>query len=106
MQITRFLKASQHFVVRDPYNADSPLAQTITCTSSTWHYTGKRPCTLREVACLQGFPLDHKFGKQSVRKQIGNAAPPVVMNVIFRHIMEKLRDTDNALRKSTALAFK
>ena len=94
-----FIRTPKQLISRDPYNADIPFSQTITCESTTWHYTGERPCTLREVACLQGFPLNHFFGKQGVRRQIGNAVPPLVMNVLLQNIVKRLRKTDS-IRKS------
>ena len=47
----------------------------------TYYPSGKRDFTSREFACLQSFPLCHKFGNvgaTNIRTQIGNAVGPVV----------------------------
>lgn len=58
------------------------------------HPSGTRDLTDREFACLQGFPLEHSFGKTGVKKQIGNAVPPVVARVILGEVAEGLRRVD------------
>ena len=55
---------------------------------------GNGPTTRRELACLQGFPLTHLFGKFEVWRHIGNAVPPLVMKAILQHIVKQLRETD------------
>ncbi len=52
----------------------------------------KRPHTLRELACLQGFPLTHIFGQFEIERHIGNAVPPLVMRVLLKHVVEELRE--------------
>ena len=59
-----------------------------------YHPNGRRPFTDREWACLQGFPVDHKFGNGNVRHQIGNAVPPSVAKKVFGHIREALMKAD------------
>lgn len=49
--------------------------------------------TLREYAAFQGFPVGHCFRGKYVKKQIGNAVPPVVAKVLFESIR---RDLDKA----------
>lgn len=58
------------------------------------HPSGTRCFTDRELACLQGFPLEHHFGPRGVKKQIGNAVPPVVAKVFFQQIIRALRIAD------------
>jgi DNA (cytosine-5)-methyltransferase 1 len=58
------------------------------------HPSGKRDLTLREFASLQGFPLDHVFLAPYVKKQIGNAVPPCVAQVIFESIRKELDRAD------------
>lgn len=78
-----------------PYDGKFPLKSTITCHSgASYHPSGTRSFTLREIACLQGFPLEHRFGKVGVREQIGNAFPPVVAKVFFESIIQALRKAD------------
>ena len=54
-----------------------------------YHWKENRALTNRERARLQTFPDDFLFvgGKESVRKQIGMAAPPVGMIAIFQAIL-------------------
>lgn len=82
-----------------PRSGNSPIRTTITCSSSSdkvYHYSGNREYTLRELACLQGFPLTHMFEgfKTAIKKQIGNAFPPCVAKVFFQHLRKwlELRD--------------
>lgn len=60
--------------------------------------TGKRTFTERELACLQGFPTEHRFwgNKSSVIKQIGNAVPPLFAKQLYDTIIKTLRETDAA----------
>lgn len=59
---------------------------------------GNRDFTLREYACLQGFPLEHKFGRIRVKKQIGNAVPPSIAKVLFEEIKKSLLKADGFWR--------
>lgn len=73
---------------RAPYHPHK-LAGTITTScAQLYHPSGKRELTLRELACLQGFPHDHRFvGSQtSIRTQIGNAFPPNTVAVLYKHL--------------------
>ncbi|KAI9675836.1 MAG: hypothetical protein M1829_003262 [Trizodia sp. TS-e1964] len=78
-----------------PYSADLPLPRCITtCGGQNFHPSGKRDFTVREFASLQAFPLHHIFGKKKAKRQIGNAVPPVVMEVFVKHIVRALREAD------------
>ncbi|KAG8532982.1 uncharacterized protein KY384_001764 [Bacidia gigantensis] len=82
-----------------PYDGNKPLRKTICCGEGEgYHPSGKRRFTLREIASLQGFPLEHEFGKsisdRQIRKQIGNAVPPVVAKVFFEQIIKALKRAD------------
>ncbi|KJZ75777.1 hypothetical protein HIM_04934 [Hirsutella minnesotensis 3608] len=83
------VESARHF--RPPKAAYSPnrLAGTMT-TSGTelYHPSGRREFTLREYACLQGFPNRHRFfgSKTSIRRQIGNAFPPNTVELLYRHL--------------------
>jgi DNA (cytosine-5)-methyltransferase 1 len=52
--------------------------------------TGRRRLTVAEVATLQGFPPDHPWQgtKTSRYRQVGNAVPPRLAEVVARAIME------------------
>ncbi|CAL3966626.1 unnamed protein product [Diplocarpon coronariae] len=68
---------------------------TITCDGGMrGHPDGKRGFTERELASLQSFPHDHKFLGHAVKKQIGNAVPPIFARVIFRAIAKHLEELD------------
>lgn len=56
--------------------------------------TGRRRLTYREAARLQDFPDDHPFqgGAGSIYRQVGNACPPALIEVVGRAIIE----ADNA----------
>ena len=55
-----------------------------------YHWSENRALTNRERARLQTFPDDHVFfgSKESVRKQVGMAVPPVGIQVIFEAILK------------------
>ena len=55
-----------------------------------YHWEEHRALTNRERARLQTFPDDFIFygGKESVRKQIGMAVPPVGVKIIFDAILK------------------
>jgi DNA (cytosine-5)-methyltransferase 1 len=55
-----------------------------------YHYTQPRALTNRERARLQSFPDDFEFigTKESVRRQIGMAVPPVGAHVIIRSVLK------------------
>ena len=58
------------------------------------HPSGKRAYTLRELACLQSFPLEHEFGLKGVKSQIGNAVPPVLARLILDEVRKSLIKAD------------
>lgn len=80
---------------RPPYTPHS-LARTITCGGGegNYHPSGLRCYTNRELACLQTFPLSYQFAGRGVRKQIGNAVPPLLAKVLYQSIIQSLRETD------------
>ena len=48
-------------VPRKKYDGNAPLRNIVmTAGTSDTHPSGLRPFSLRELACLQGFPLDHE----------------------------------------------
>ncbi|KAI3395806.1 hypothetical protein diail_819 [Diaporthe ilicicola] len=58
------------------------------------HFSGRRDFTLRELACLQGFPETHHFQGTGIKKQIGSAFPPSVAKVFFHHLRRCLEEHD------------
>ncbi|KAK4077500.1 uncharacterized protein Triagg1_3832 [Trichoderma aggressivum f. europaeum] len=85
---------------RAPLDPDR-LAGTITTGGSEVYYPdGTRSLTLREYACIQGFPKCHKFigTKTSIRRQIGNAFPSNTVRVLYRHLEDWLLQQDGMTR--------
>jgi len=77
-----------------PYDGNS-LARCITTSGGGMrHPSGVRDFTHREFACLQGFPLGHVFGARGVRRQIGNAVPPVVGRALLESVRRALMRED------------
>ena len=77
-------------------------AKTVTCHGgmNNWHPSGLRPYTVRELACLQTFPLCHTFsgarGRTAAKRQNGNAVPPIMARAIMREIIRCLKESDEA----------
>jgi len=61
-----------------------------------YHYDEPRPLTNRERARIQSFPDDFEFlgSKESVRKQIGMAVPPMLSKIVFTAILNTLNGVD------------
>ncbi|KAL4776032.1 S-adenosyl-L-methionine-dependent methyltransferase [Aspergillus nidulans var. acristatus] len=81
---------------RAPFDGNRQ-ARTITCGGGdNYHPSGLRGFTLREFACLQTFPLGFRFlgGRTQVKRQIGNAVPPLLAKAVFKEIIRSLQDTD------------
>ncbi|KAI9846050.1 MAG: hypothetical protein M1838_001412 [Thelocarpon superellum] len=78
-----------------PYDARFRHARCLTTGGGgNYHPSGKRDLTHRELACLQTFPLEHRFGRSGVKKQIGNAVPPVVAKAMLEVIRDALWKAD------------
>jgi len=78
-----------------PYDARSALAKCITRDGGcNYHPSGKRRFTPRELACIQGFRWDYPFygGVTQVRKQIGNAVPPLAWKPFVKQVIHTLDD--------------
>ncbi|PGH07423.1 DNA (cytosine-5-)-methyltransferase [Blastomyces parvus] len=81
-------------LTRPPYDPHTQ-AKTITCNGGeNYHPSGTRAFTYREFACLQTFPLEHRFCGKSVKRQIGNAVPPVLGRAIFLEVRRALEGVD------------
>lgn len=84
---------------RRPYSADCQVG-TITTAGSEWvHPSGRRDFTPRELACIQGFPRQFKFegGMTQIRRQIGNAFPPTVVEILYRHLKDCILREDRVV---------
>ena len=81
-----------------PAETGDRLARTMTTSGDGMvHPSGTRSLTHREYACLQKFPLEHKFGERGITKQIGNAVPPCMAKPLFETIIKALLRADGLL---------
>ncbi|KAA8572698.1 hypothetical protein EYC84_003289 [Monilinia fructicola] len=60
---------------------------------------GSRGMTNRELAALQTFPLQHVFHGQEIRRQVGNAVPPVFGKILLGSLRRQLERRDGWARK-------
>lgn len=69
----------------------------------TYHWKEPRALTNRERARIQSFPDDFVFegSKESVRKQIGMAVPPLLAQTIFSSLLKTLAKIEYPSIKST-----
>ncbi|KAL2075879.1 hypothetical protein VTL71DRAFT_822 [Oculimacula yallundae] len=75
----------------------SGVVPTITCNGGErGHPDGRRGLTDRELASLQSFPHHHGFHGSCIKKQIGNAVPPLIAEILFKAIIKHLRKVDKA----------
>ncbi|PHH72024.1 hypothetical protein CDD80_4823 [Ophiocordyceps camponoti-rufipedis] len=84
---------------KTPLDANQ-LAKTMTTSGSEpYHPSGKRMLSVRERACLQGFPHHHRFvgNGRDICRQIGNAFPPNTVKVLYRHLKKCLMREDGLL---------
>lgn len=82
---------------REPYDPKTFLKGCITTSGGvTYHYTGTRRYTPRELSLLQSFPYGYKFtgGQGEATKQIGNAFPPIMAEALYRTIAKTLEAFD------------
>jgi DNA (cytosine-5)-methyltransferase 1 len=78
-----------------PYSDQTILQRTMTTSGGgNFHFSGKRDYTLREYACLQGFPTYHQFVAPYQKAQIGNAFPPCAVKVLYEHLEQWLMSQD------------
>ncbi|CBX93122.1 hypothetical protein LEMA_P040230.1 [Plenodomus lingam JN3] len=85
---------------REPTDAHGFLRGCITTGGSpSYHYSGLRRWTVRELSLLQSFPYGYKFtGSQTeATKQVGNAFPPVMAEAMYRTIVKTLEAFDEGL---------
>lgn len=80
---------------RPARDADMPIGAPINASGSTYsHPDGDREFTLRELACLQGFPTYHEFEDSYIKKQIGNAFPPSVAMAFYQSLRQHMEKVD------------
>jgi len=78
------------------YLSNPRYAETVKMIHWPIHYSRLRNSTIREAACIQGFPHEHKFvgNMTEKKKQIGNAVPHPIGKAIMGEVMKTLRRTD------------
>ncbi|TGO57273.1 hypothetical protein BOTNAR_0204g00170 [Botryotinia narcissicola] len=59
---------------------------------------GARGMTNRELAALQGFPLKHVFYGLEIKKQVGNAVPPIFARRLLESVRRQLERRDGWVR--------
>ena len=84
---------------RPAFNGSQAQARTLTCGGGigNYHPNGLRPYTVRELACLQTFPVLYSFANANLttaKRQIGNAFPPFMARAVYREIVKKLKEVD------------
>ncbi|KAG5949459.1 hypothetical protein E4U53_005863 [Claviceps sorghi] len=81
---------------RPRLNFDTQIGTIVTSPSAVYYPDGKRNYTLREYACLQGFPISHQFRgtATSIKRQIGNAFPPNTVKILYKHLQQWLLQQD------------
>ncbi|THX01996.1 S-adenosyl-L-methionine-dependent methyltransferase [Aureobasidium pullulans] len=88
-----------------PYSPHQLLPGCITTTGGqNWHPNGARLYTVRELACLQTFPLDHVFigTRGQTMCQVGNAVPPRYSKLLYQEIMKVLLEVEQVDKYGTS----
>lgn len=75
------------------YNGDRQTNCITTSGGGVYHPSGRK-FTHREIACLNGFPLEHLFCGKGTKKQIGNAVPPMVGKIFLAAVRKALEKAD------------
>lgn len=88
-----------------PWDSNRILNACITTSGGVgnYHPSGLRDFTLREYAALLGFPPDHQFVGTGIKRQIGNAVPPVIAKVLFEHLRKALEEADGVVDEVVVL---
>ncbi|KAI1501879.1 S-adenosyl-L-methionine-dependent methyltransferase [Biscogniauxia marginata] len=87
---------------KTPWDSRAPLRRSITTgCADNYHPSGLRNFTIRENAILQGFPSNYRFRgrKTDIKRQIGNAFAPTVVEVLYSHIHRWLLRQDNVIEQ-------
>ncbi|KAI5809874.1 S-adenosyl-L-methionine-dependent methyltransferase [Peziza echinospora] len=90
-------------IPRPPYNADRYFRYTIMAGGGEYdaHPSGLRSFTVRELSCIQGFPMDYQFvgGYMQKKSQVGNAVPPILGRKVMEMVWKALERTDEELSR-------
>ncbi|RYP91202.1 hypothetical protein DL770_002679 [Monosporascus sp. CRB-9-2] len=88
---------------KTPYGADKLLSTITTSGSDAYHPSGLRKFTPEELRALMTFPWDHEFAPPSIKKQIGNAYPPVAVAALYKHLQSWLLKRDDMAEAEAAV---
>nr|AGF87113.1 DmtA [Aciculosporium take] len=91
------LAAVTHFNPPRPrLDFDTQIGTIVTSPGTIYYPDGTRSYTVREYACLQGFPISHQFRgtRTSMKRQIGNAFPPNTVKLLYKHLEQWLLKQD------------
>lgn len=91
---------------REPYDPAAPFSCTIRAGGGEYdiYPDGSRPFTIRELAMIQGFPVDFQFFENERRKKgqltykrriVGNAVPPPLGKAVFSAILDWMEEVDS-----------
>ncbi|RYO82312.1 hypothetical protein DL766_003131 [Monosporascus sp. MC13-8B] len=80
---------------KTPYNPNILLTTITTRGSDTYHPSGLRKFTSEELRALMTFPRHHEFAPRSIKRQIGNAYPPVAVAAMYKHLHSWLLKRDD-----------
>ncbi|KAG5982440.1 hypothetical protein E4U55_001888 [Claviceps digitariae] len=101
------MAAVSHFTPPRPsLDFDTQIGTIVTSPGGIYYPNGKRNYTLREYACLQGFPISHRFlgTNTSIKRQIGNAFPPNTVKLLYKHLEAWLLKQDDIAEYRPRLA--
>lgn len=78
------------------WDGDAPPKYMITCSDGVgnYHLSSKRDYTMPEFVCLQGFPLEHKFAGNTVKRRIGSPTPPCAADALYEEFVKHLKKVD------------
>ena len=91
---------------RTPFDGNTQ-AKCITTSGgqNNYHPSGRRPYTVRELACLQTFPLEHEFADECntmLKKQVGNAVPPLFARALMEACKKSMMKADGVSEANRA----
>lgn len=88
------------------YDGNAILPRAMTCSGGqNYHPSGERDFTIREYASLQGFPPNHLFRGNYIKKQIGNAVPPSVAKILFESIKRALDQANGIVEEHEVMVI-
>ncbi|KAF7907450.1 uncharacterized protein EAF01_005036 [Botrytis porri] len=87
-----------HRTTYTPWNGNTICRAILTSGAGVGLPNGTRGMTNRELAALQGFPLNHVFYGFEIKKQVGNAVPPIFGRRLLESVRRQLERRDGWVR--------